>query len=1161
MEQNLLSVEPLHSRDTANFVTRNRAVQQKPHRPQAQNRRQTGKCRNCGYTWPHTKSPCPAQGKQCNTCGKNNHFSKVCRAKQFPPKQRPSQGKNIRQISHASAPPQSESEDEYLFTLTTKKNKSPAVEVKINNCPVQMILDTGASTNIVDQATYNKLAAKGKIRLQKSDASLFAYNMDTPLKTLGKFTATFESKHKVTVDDIHVISGNAGCLLSYKTASDLMLITLHINTVDNCPLNSEYIAARYPQIFDGIGKLKDFEVKLHIDETVPPVAQNARRIPFHMRQKVAAALQELEAQDIIEPVEGPTPYVSPIVVIPKKDGKVRICVDMRMPNRAIQRERHQSPTVDDLIHALNGAQLFSKLDLRSGYHQLTLAPDSRYVTTFATHKGLRRYKRLNFGTNSAGELFQRVISDQIRDIPGAINISDDVIIYGKTPEEHNKALKAVIEKFIKVGLTLNREKCLFAQKSLTFFGFVFSDKGVSADPEKVKSIHNAPAPQSASEVRSFLGMATYCAKFIPRFSDLTHSLRELTKKNTPFRWSEKQQQDFDALKKALTSHTVVAYFDPHKETEVITDASPVGLSAILSQLSPTKQRRVVAYVSRALTPTERRYSQTEREALGIVWAVERLHTYLYGGSFKLYTDCKPIEMILNNPKSNPPARIARWNLRLQEYNFDVIHTKGQDNPSDFLSRHPIQDTTMHNNNAEDYVNFLSQQSVPKAMTLSEIATATCNDATLQRVISNIRDTNWQDIYDKTRTLPENINRAELLQFHKIRQELTVTDSNIVLRNTRIVLPNSLRTQAINIAHEGHQGLVKTKKLLRTKIWFPGIDERTENIIKHCLACQATGPAARPEPLKMTKLPPAPWHTVNIDFLGPLPTGEYLLVVIDAYSRFPEVEIVTSTSAKSTIPKLEGIFARHGIPEILISDNGPPFSSSEIQEFMRETGPVHRRITPLWPQANAQAETFMKPLTKAIRSAVIDKRNWRKELNRFLLSYRATPHSTTQFSPAQLLFNRSINTKLPQLTTENTSETHQHLVHRDFIEKGKMKENTDRAQRAKASGIDIGDTVLVKQPKQNKLSTNFNPDPYIVIERKGTMLTAYNEGKDHTITRNISHFKRFPIQKETEIDSDIDDEDIMDMPNRPNIQAEVLIPRYPVRERRSARRYGQNIYET
>jgi len=277
-----------------------------------------------------------------------------------------------------------------------------------------MILDTGASTNIVDQDIYNKLSTYGDIRLQKSNAELYAYNTDTPLRTLGKFTATLKSKHKVTFADIHVIKGNAGCLLSYKTASDLLLITLNINAVNNCPLTSESVAARYPKIFDGIGKLKDFQFKSHIDETVPPVAQNARRIPFHMRQKVAPALEELEKQDIIEPVEGPTLYISLIVVIPKKDGSVRICVDMNVPNRVIQRERHQSPTVNDLTHALDGAQFFSKLDLQSGYYQLKLAQESRYVTTFATPKGLRRYKRLNFGTNSAEELFQRVISDQIR---------------------------------------------------------------------------------------------------------------------------------------------------------------------------------------------------------------------------------------------------------------------------------------------------------------------------------------------------------------------------------------------------------------------------------------------------------------------------------------------------------------------------------------------------------------------------------------------------------------------------------------------------------------------------------------------------------------------------------------------------------------------------
>ena len=362
MEKNLISAESQPSQQTVHIVTRNRPVQQKPQ-PQNRRRPNSGKCRNCGYTWPHTKSPCPAQGQQCHNCGKPNHFSKVCSSKQKPQSQRNIPAKNICPISNVSAttPTPSHSDDEYLFTLTEKKRTSPVVDVKINNCPVNMILDTGASSStIIDQVTFAQISAKGKIRLQKSAAQLFAYNTKKPLKTLGQFTATIESKQRVTVADIHVISGIAGCLLSFKAASDLSLLTLHINTVQDCPLTSEYIAACYHQIFDGIGQLKDFEVQLHIDSTVPSVAQNARRIPFHMRQKVATVLEELEKQDIIESVEGPTSYVSPIVVIPKKDGNVRLYVDMRMPNRAIQRECHQSPSVDDLIHALNGAQLFSK---------------------------------------------------------------------------------------------------------------------------------------------------------------------------------------------------------------------------------------------------------------------------------------------------------------------------------------------------------------------------------------------------------------------------------------------------------------------------------------------------------------------------------------------------------------------------------------------------------------------------------------------------------------------------------------------------------------------------------------------------------------------------------------------------------------------------------
>ena len=265
------------------------------------------------------------------------------------------------------------------------------------------------------------------------------------------------------------------------------------------------LVQQYPSLFKGIGKLEGEQVKLHIDKQVTPVAQRARRIPFHLRKEVEKELDHLEQNGIIEKVEGPTPWVSPLVIVPKKNGKVRLCVDMRMPNKAIKRECHPSPTVDDLIHKLNGGTVFSKLDLRSGYHQLALHPESRYITTFATHKGLRRYARLNFGTSSASEIFQNIINELIRDIPGALNISDDVVVFGKTQADHNRALHAVCQKFSEANLTLNQEKCEFNKSSITFFGFVFLSKGISPDPTKVEAINTAKPPTSVSGIRSFLG--------------------------------------------------------------------------------------------------------------------------------------------------------------------------------------------------------------------------------------------------------------------------------------------------------------------------------------------------------------------------------------------------------------------------------------------------------------------------------------------------------------------------------------------------------------------------------------------------------------------------------------------------------------------------------
>ena len=408
---------------------------------------------------------------------------------------------------------------------------------------------------------------------------------------VGQFVISIEADMKSVQTMIHVIQEKNCSLLSYRTACNLGLIHVNVKHICDSTRVCNMLLQNYPKLFEGIGRLKNAEVTLHIDERVPPVAQATRRIPSHMRKAVAKELINQEEQRIIEKVEGATPWVSSLVIIPKKNGEVRLCIDMRRENKAINHERHPSPTVDDLVHNLNGATVFTKLDLRQGYHQVPLSPESRYITTFTTHKGLRRYTRLNFGTNSASEMFQNIISEQIRDIPGTINISDDVIVFGKIQAEHDKALQAVFERFSTAGLSLNKTKCEFNKNSLTFFGFIFSDKGISPDPRKVRAIQDAKPPTSTQGVRSFLGMATYCAKFIQSFSDISQPLRELTKKDVLFFWTKVHGQAFDKIKWLLTSKTIMAYSDQQKETELITDASPVGLSAILFQKTPGQNNR------------------------------------------------------------------------------------------------------------------------------------------------------------------------------------------------------------------------------------------------------------------------------------------------------------------------------------------------------------------------------------------------------------------------------------------------------------------------------------------------------------------------------------------------------------------------------------------
>ena len=448
--------------------------------------------------------------------------------------------------------------------------------------------------------------------------------------------------------------------------------------------SKEEILHDYKGIFEGVGKLTGYQVKLHVNPEVPAVAQPVRHTPFSLREKVEEKIEELVAMDIIEPVEGPTPGVCPVVVVPKQNDEIPLCVDMRRANEAIIRERYPIPTVDKVLHNLNQSTVFSKLDLKWGYHQLELHPDSQSVTTLTLHCGLYRYKCLMFGINSAPEVYQHVIQQTLQGCEGVANISDDIIVRGRSTEEHNKRLQQVLERLKEKNLTLNAEKCKFHMTQLVFVGLVLTNKGIGPTKDKVRAIVDAREPQNASEVRRFLGLANYSAPFIPDFATVVEPLHRLTKKGVRFEFGDEQRKAFTELKKRLSSTGILGYFDKDAKMLIITDASLVGLGAVLIQ-EQHGVKRIISYASKSLSDVNKRYSQTEKEALAIVWACERFHVYLYGIEFELYTNHKPLEKIYSSI-SRPCARIELWILRLQPYKFKVKYLPGGQNIADPSSR-------------------------------------------------------------------------------------------------------------------------------------------------------------------------------------------------------------------------------------------------------------------------------------------------------------------------------------------------------------------------------------------------------------------------------------------------------------------------------------------
>ena len=412
-----------------------------------------------------------------------------------------------------------------------------------------------------------------------------------------------------------------------------------------------------------------------ITENVPPIKRRAYRTAPKEDEFIENEIKEMLEQDLIQPSKSPWSF--PVVVVKKKNGKNRFCVNYKPLNDITKKDSYPLPRIDEILDGLQNAQWFTTLDLASGYWQIKVRPEDQEKTAFTTKFGIYEFKVMPFGLCNAPATFQRTMDYVLGDIKGKFVMVylDDVIIYSKTFEDHMIHLKEVLKRIEDAQLRLKAEKYYFAASKLQFLGHVVGKNGIEPDPEKVDKIVNYSSPINLRDLRGALGLFSYYRRFIKNFSQIADPLYELLKKDVPYQWTERQQQAFDILKERLSSAPIVRYPNMEKPFLLYTDASGTGLGAVLSQ-QDGKEEYVVAYASRTLSPAEKNYGITEKECLAIIWAVKYFRHYLYGSKFTIITDHSALKWLLNSSGETANRRLERWKITLSEYEYDIKYRKG-----------------------------------------------------------------------------------------------------------------------------------------------------------------------------------------------------------------------------------------------------------------------------------------------------------------------------------------------------------------------------------------------------------------------------------------------------------------------------------------------------